>query len=645
VISKLLKILIVITLLSNTSLLIADSVFVENKKLFAIGLQANGLYNQYNANFSNFQGTFDCGKFNNGYGLGYSFAIYIEKEIYNNVIIGFDACYVNRSGIFSVVSNLPIRDIDFTDLNQIKIDNNLEINLKYLDLMPYIKYNIINKNEFLNLNIGLGFGIGLPVIAEFEQKEEIVSPDYVNFISTGTKERKIANDKIKSINSLHYGLQLKLENLIELSNQLHLTQQLSFNYGLNNITNDVDWKISSFAVGLGIRYSIEENIYHNIPVELQDTIITVEPDTIIPPEEILSVKILDEKSDFLVKKGSELRATLPIINTIFFETNSSEIQNFYILRDTVLPSFYYGDPIVARRFVFLRIKDIIKKNPTAQILLNGATSGNEQEPGGLELARKRTEAVKKIFLSLGIPENQIISSESVFPKTASNQDYPEGKMENQRVDVFIKNAQLQEYVGIQNFSEFVGHAVVSVGLENVIDKKHIYLSSNLNDSVYNITNAGEYSIPFIIKNVGDSVSMMVKVNHYDKFAKDSLNLILKELRQNPIDVNYNNFKTILTFDFASAELRNENKELLSQLVSQLPNNLTIIIKGSADALGTEAKNLQLSDQRASAVKDYINKISGNKLNVIIEKGFDKFIEITPEGRFLNRAISIEIKNP
>jgi OOP family OmpA-OmpF porin len=139
--------------------------------------------------------------------------------------------------------------------------------------------------------------------------------------------------------------------------------------------------------------------------------------------------------------------------------------------------------------------------------------------------------------------------------------------------------------------------------------------------------------------------MMVKVNHYDKFAKDSLNLILKELRQNPIDVNYNNFKTILTFDFASAELRNENKELLSQLVSQLPNNLTIIIKGSADALGTEAKNLQLSDQRASAVKDYINKISGNKLNVIIEKGFDKFIEITPEGRFLNRAISIEIKNP
>ena len=111
---------------------------------------------------------------------------------------------------------------------------------------------------------------------------------------------------------------------------------------------------------------------------------------------------------------------------------------------------------VIHKYVLPRIMRIIKKNPGSSIVLEGATSGNEYESEGLTLAGDRAEAVRQALLKLGLDDNIISVKERIFPRIVSNQDFEEGVIENQRVDIVVKNAPLQEYVNLQRYAELKG---------------------------------------------------------------------------------------------------------------------------------------------------------------------------------------------
>lgn len=59
------------------------------------------------------------------------------------------------------------------------------------------------------------------------------------------------------------------------------------------------------------------------------------------------------------------------------------------------------------------------------------------------------------------------------------------------------------------------------------------------------------------------------------------------------EVQISSFDAILRFDYNTDELPFENKELLRQMIDKLPNGTVITIYGSADALGTQQRNIQL----------------------------------------------------
>jgi len=101
------------------------------------------------------------------------------------------------------------------------------------------------------------------------------------------------------------------------------------------------------------------------------------------------------------------------------------------------------------------------------------------------------------------------------------------------------------------------------------------------------------------------------------------------------------------FDFDSANLKPEGRQLLDQVVSQV-NTLaleTIIAVGHTDWTGTEAYNQKLSERRAESVKRYLvdKGIDGNR---IYTEGKGKTSPVAPnttrEGRAQNRRVEIEI---
>ena len=79
---------------------------------------------------------------------------------------------------------------------------------------------------------------------------------------------------------------------------------------------------------------------------------------------------------------------------------------------------------------------------------------------------------------------------------------------------------------------------------------------------------------------------------------------------------------------------------MKQLSEKLPSGATIKILGSADALGSEERNLELTNERAQNTETYILEVAGDKFNIETGVNIDKFSETTPQGRFLNRSIKI-----
>jgi outer membrane protein OmpA-like peptidoglycan-associated protein len=103
----------------------------------------------------------------------------------------------------------------------------------------------------------------------------------------------------------------------------------------------------------------------------------------------------------------------------------------------------------------------------------------------------------------------------------------------------------------------------------------------------------------------------------------------------------------IRFDFDKANLRPENREILSRIAGILLTlrGYKISVFGYTDDIGTEAYNLQLSDRRASAVRDYLVK-AGLSPDIIMAKGYGKSDPRVPgntlAARAANRRVEIAI---
>jgi outer membrane protein OmpA-like peptidoglycan-associated protein len=166
-------------------------------------------------------------------------------------------------------------------------------------------------------------------------------------------------------------------------------------------------------------------------------------------------------------------------------------------------------------------------------------------------------------------------------------------------------------------------------INSTISDKVDYIGNNLYEIKVNERLEDENDIEvFTYVNAGD-------VKETDRFIinPNSLDQIEEVLK-------LDNFEAILRFDYDSSELTTGNQILLRQLAEKLPDGSTIRILGSADELGTDQRNKELSNERAENTQNFIQNVSGDKFKIETGINNDKFPEDTPQGRFLNRSIKI-----
>ena len=143
------------------------------------------------------------------------------------------------------------------------------------------------------------------------------------------------------------------------------------------------------------------------------------------------------------------------------------------------------------------------------------------------------------------------------------------------------------------------------------------------DSNYSVTAGLRYETDF-----SPMISKEKSINHNDTIM---------------IDLIVENFNAVLRFDYNSSKLSEDNRGLLRDLIAVLPVGITIIVAGSADALGPDERNVVLTKERADVTIAYLNKISGGKYNIEKSYEFGKFPEDTQQGRFLDRSIRIRLR--
>jgi outer membrane protein OmpA-like peptidoglycan-associated protein len=122
-----------------------------------------------------------------------------------------------------------------------------------------------------------------------------------------------------------------------------------------------------------------------------------------------------------------------------------------------------------------------------------------------------------------------------------------------------------------------------------------------------------------------------------------------ETRRTALGLVMNLGSDYLKFEFDKAELRPEDRELLSRVAGILitSHDYTVSVNGYTDDVGTDAYNQKLSERRAQAVRDYLVK-AGLSEDILSVEGYGKSRPLvagtSDAARAKNRRVELGIVN-
>jgi outer membrane protein OmpA-like peptidoglycan-associated protein len=124
---------------------------------------------------------------------------------------------------------------------------------------------------------------------------------------------------------------------------------------------------------------------------------------------------------------------------------------------------------------------------------------------------------------------------------------------------------------------------------------------------------------------------------------------IAETRRTALGLVMNLGSDHLKFEFDKADLRPEDRELLSRIagIIMTSHDYTISVNGHTDDVGSEAYNQKLSERRAQTVRDYLVK-SGLSADIVSVTGHGKSLPLvrgtSDAARAKNRRVELGLVN-
>jgi outer membrane protein OmpA-like peptidoglycan-associated protein len=315
------------------------------------------------------------------------------------------------------------------------------------------------------------------------------------------------------------------------------------------------------------------------------------------------------------------------------------------------------------------VLDIIGKRaaerPKVRLKIVGCNSGAGEEKGKTELSRRRAEAVRTYLRTIwGIDPARLETEARGLPAAPSAAGIPEGRAENQRVEIYADDPAILD-------------TVQSTYIEALSDTEKFRITPELEDGltlkrwsieIYGddqrlegLTGEGDLEPSYVLglrdiglQNIGNYKTVTAAIEAVDPngrslHARDTatVRLVKREERL----ARREGYKVIekyalILFDFDRAEIKDRNRLVMDRIGSRIREvpSATVKIVGHTDTIGKYEYNVALSRKRAETASERVLAAGMAAKNRVAFEGkgpadplFDNGL---PEGRAFNRTVTV-----
>ncbi len=435
------------------------------------------------------------------------------------------------------------------------------------------------------------------------------------------------------------------------------------------------WSLYTVRAGVALKFGTSRKPIPAKPIE--------EPVTTIPVVQEKDVQF-SVRAPKVVPLSRQVKETFPLINSVFFNQESTDIPARYIqLNDDQAASFkeaqlQEGQPdnlnngrsarqLAVYHNILNIMGDRMRSNPQSTIALIGASDKNPAE--GKIMAGNIKQYLVTVF---GIDGSRISIEGTDKPAISSEQPGADKELallreEDRRVDIVSTSPELLMQVGGSS-SAFLKPVEINSTEADPLDSYVLFNTDGATESMKS------WSV--------DVTDEQGNVQHYGPYTQDQASVSGKTILGNSQQGNYkiemtgqtNNGEVIkkessvslmkmddpkqqglrysILFNFDKSKSIASYEKFLTDIVTPLiPENGTVIIHGHTDIIGDETYNHTLSQERATGAQQIIEQAlekAGTKDVTFESYGFGKdtgtapFENTLPEERFYNRTVIIDI---
>ena len=431
-------------------------------------------------------------------------------------------------------------------------------------------------------------------------------------------------------------------------------------------------KLTNFST-LGVQAQVTDNQGHVFKTQMVTLPVTVSiekwDDTIVrPPQGTLSL----EPATVTIEELTTIDSS-PFLNYIYFDTGDNEIPTRYSV---------YHSQSDTQNFDESKLKGTLEKHHNilnilgrrlldhtdARIRIVGCNSNRDVEQGKVDLSRSRAEAVRAYLKYIwGIEGSRMEVEARNLPAVASTSSRPEGREENQRVEIYSESPALVDIVKstyvqeISDTKQFLIQPQINTGYE--IDRWILKLTGD-GMPIESLSGSGEIEPAYHLSLADVGLS---KLSAYRTITADieitdrkgqtaiaKADANVRFIRRQERLAQKEGYRVLekyalILFDFNRSDINANNIEIIDRIVArikEIPSAMVSIV-GHTDTIGQEAYNLDLSNKRARAAYDHILAGGVPAGDNITFEGIGPrdalFDNELPEGRALNRTVTVTLE--
>ena len=655
-----------------------------------------------------------CAAFDNSFSTGFAFGVLSEFTVGSSLILDTRIGFSAVPGTFSqkqIIGNEPVLEdgkVGQADRRDVTVEHSLTSSVSLLTLEPVLRYHVSERISLLG-----GMRIGYAASTSYEQREVLVSPEGYVFLD-GSAIRNQQSGQIPTATALNLHAALGAQYIFIKQPSYSMGLDLRYYMPLTAVA-DVDWKVHSLHAGIALAFGVYTPvtaIERNDTVYVRDTSVVVAKgltfeqieldqtdesedsyrvaDTLFTVTTIkqsyvrkvpksfdpgLEVRLVAQSNDGSTKRPEALRIqemdvieSYPVLPQIFFAENSSVLsqtgQN--ILDSSAMASFSPASLTRSQLSVYNNLLNIVGQrmslSPDAKITVSGYGSNQGPEQGNRDIARQRAESIRSYLTSMwGIDPKRITVKAGLLPPQPANSATPDGKAENQRVEISASDLAVLEPVEFRDrdlsFSPKVLSIVPSIkeaddvvswrstlkqgGRELAIDGANGSVTSYQWDPSASLSRPRRDQ-PLIASYTVTNSAGAEQVAH-DTLPIDyvTLQMIRSHQEEGKMIERY----SLIVFDFNSSQLSAANQRTMERVKARVQPDSKVRIVGYADRTGNPEYNRNLARKRCLEAQRVLGV--GDDRVTIDPIGSDTLIynNDTPEGRSYSRTVQIEIETP